>query len=98
MEEKVETFIYGEIITEPVIKWKNLDGDKLLTGWECRVQTNSDLVSGEEKVLDIQIVYDLKKWEPVHINSFVKLSVQNEQISKTSKSGRVLKCNIVIRK
>lgn len=96
LEEK-ERFLFGQIITEPTMIWKNYEEGKMLTGWNCKLHTNS-LMTGEEVVLDVQLVYDLIKWEVVRMNSFVKLSVQQEQNSRTTESGRILKCNVVVRR
>ena len=96
LEEK-ERYLFGQIITEPTMIWKNYEDGKMLTGWNCKLHTNS-LMTGEELVLVVQLVYDLIKWEVVRINSFVKLSVQQEQNSRTTDSGRILKCNVVVRR
>ena len=95
--DKKETFLFGQIVNEPTMIWKNYEDGKLLTGWNCRLHTNTS-ITGDETVLDVQLVYDLIRWEPVKINSFVKLSVQQEQYSKNTESGRILKCNVVVRK
>lgn len=96
LEEK-ERYLFGQIVTEPVMIWKNYEDGKMLTGWNCKLHTNSSM-TGEEMVLDVQLVYDLIKWEVVRMNSFVKLSVQQEQNSRTTDSGRILKCNVVVRR
>jgi hypothetical protein len=95
--DKKETFLFGQVVTEPTLVWRSYEEGKLLTGWNCRLHTNSS-ITGDETVLDVQLVYDLIKWEPVRINSFVKLSVQQEQNSRTTDSGKILKCNVVVRK
>lgn len=92
-----ETYLFGQIITHPVLIWKNYDDNKLLTGWNCRLHTNSS-VTGDEVVLDVQLVYDLIKWEQVRLNELVKLSVQQEQSSRLTESGKILKCNVVVRR
>jgi hypothetical protein len=95
--EKKETFLFGQIVTEPKLVWKSYEDGKLLTGWNCKLHTNTS-ITGDETVLDVQLVYDLIKWEPVKINSFVMLSVQQEQSSRITESGKILKCNVVVRK
>jgi hypothetical protein len=95
--EENERFLFGQIITEPTMIWKNYEDEKMLTGWNCKLHTNS-LMTGEVVVLDVQLVYDLIKWDVVRNNSFVKLSVQQEQNSRTTESGRILKCNVVVRR
>ena len=95
--EENERFLFGQIITEPTMMWKNYEDEKMLTGWNCKLHTNS-LMTGEVVVLDVQLVYDLIKWDVVRNNSFVKLSVQQEQNSRTTDSGRILKCNVVVRR
>jgi len=95
--EENERFLFGQIITEPTMIWKNYEDEKMLTGWNCKLHTNS-LMTGEVVVLDVQLVYDLIKWDVVRNNSFVKLSVQQEQNSRTTDSGRILKCNVVVRR
>lgn len=95
--EQKEMYLFGQIINEPTMIWKNYEEGKMLTGWNCKLHTNS-LLTGEEVVLDVQMVYDLIKWEVVRMNSFVKLSVQQEQSSRTTDSGRILKCNVVVRR
>jgi hypothetical protein len=92
-----EAFLFGQIITEPTMIWKSYEEGKMITGWNCKLHTNSSLTR-DDVVLDVQLVYDLVKWEPVRNNSFVKLSVQGEQASRTTESGKILKCNVVIRK
>lgn len=92
-----ETFLFGQIITQPVLIWKSYDDNKLITGWNCRLHTNSS-ITGDEVVLDVQIVYDLIKWEQVRMNDMVKLSVQQEQVSRLTESKKILKCNIVVRR
>ena len=95
--DKKETFLFGQVITEPTMIWKSYEEGKMITGWNCKLHTNSS-ITGDEVVLDVQLVYDLIKWEPVRMNSFVKLSVQGEQSSRTTESGKILKCNVVVRK
>jgi hypothetical protein len=96
--DKQETFIYGEVISEPYLKWKNSDkSGTLLTGWECQVQTNTNPNTKEDRILNVELVYDLLKWEPVRKNSLVKLSQQSKHKSKTIE-GDVYRCNVVIRK
>lgn len=92
-----ETYLFGQIITQPVLIWKNYDDSKLITGWNCRLHTNSS-ITGDEIVLDVQLVYDLIKWEQVRMNDMVKLSVQQEQVSRLTESKKILKCNIVVRR
>lgn len=96
--EKQEQFLYGEILTPPLFKWKNhSETDVLMTGWECEVQTNS-AITGDPVVITVQICYDFVKWNYVKQGDMVKLSVLGKMTSKTSKTGESLKCNVVIRK
>jgi hypothetical protein len=98
IKDEKEVFYFGQVVTEPILKWRNSDKPgQFMTGWECRFQTNSTL-EGDEVVLDIQLVYDLQKWEPVHNGQFLKLSMKHNQMSKTSPSGSVTVCHVVIRK
>jgi hypothetical protein len=96
-EQEKEVFIFGQILNHPTLIWKSFNDGKLVTGWNCRVHTNSS-ITGDEMVLDAQLVYDLIKWDMVKINDMVKLSVQQEQSSRLTESGKILKCNVVIRK
>lgn len=96
-EDQREVYIFGQVINQPVLIWKSYNDGKLLTGWNCRLHTNSS-ITGDEVVLDVQLVYDLIKWDMVRINDMVKLSVQQEQSSRLTESGKILKCNVVIRK
>jgi hypothetical protein len=96
--ETEESFIFGEVITQPLLKWKSPQKDGgLQTGWECEIHTNSTL-NGDVVVIPVQVCYDLVKWEPIRIGDMVKLSVQREQMSKTSKTGKVYQCNVVKRR
>jgi hypothetical protein len=96
-ENEKEVFVFGQILTQPLLIWKSFTDGKLMTGWNCKVHTNS-AITGDENVLDVQLVYDLIKWDNVKMNDMVKLSVQGEQSSKFTDNGRILKCNVVIRK
>ena len=96
-EDQKEVYIFGQVINQPVLIWKNYNDGKMVTGWNCRVHTNSS-ITGDEMVLDVQLVYDLIKWDTVKINDLVKLSIQQEQSSRLTDSGKILKCNVVIRK
>jgi hypothetical protein len=96
-EDQREVYIFGQVINQPVLIWKNYNDGKMVTGWNCRVHTNSS-ITGDEMVLDVQLVYDLIKWDTVKINDLIKLSVQQEQSSRLTDSGKILKCNVVIRK
>ena len=96
-EDQKEVYIFGQVINQPVLIWKNYNDGKMVTGWNCRVHTNSS-ITGDEMVLDVQLVYDLIKWDTVKINDLIKLSVQQEQSSRLTDSGKILKCNVVIRK
>jgi hypothetical protein len=96
-EDQREVYIFGQVINQPVLIWKNYNDGKMVTGWNCRVHTNSS-ITGDEMVLDVQLVYDLIKWDTVKINDLVKLSIQQEQSSRLTDSGKILKCNVVIRK
>lgn len=96
--DKQETYIYGEVISEPYLKWKNTDKSGiLLTGWECQVQTNTNTNTKDHRILNVELVFDLMKWEPVRKGSFVKLSQQSKHKSKTIE-GDVYRCNVVVRK
>jgi hypothetical protein len=95
--EKEEVYLFGQIVSEPVMIWKDYTDGKMLTGWNCRLHTNSS-ITGENTVVDVQLVYDLIKWDVVRLNSLVKLSVQQEQVSKLTSSGKLFKCNVVVRK
>lgn len=97
MTQEKETFLFGQIITQPFLVWKSYSDGKMMTGWNCKLHTNSS-ITGDEVMLDVQLVYDLIKWDNVKINEFVKLSVQQEQHSKITDSGRILKCNVVVRR
>jgi hypothetical protein len=95
--DKKETFLFGQVVTEPTLIWRSYEEGKLLTGWNCKLHTNTS-ITGDETVLDVQLVYDLIKWEPVRTNSFLMLSVQQEQVSRTTETGKILKCNVVVRR
>ena len=97
MEEN-EKFLFGEVVTTPIFKWKRLSGDNLLmTGWECDVETNTG-VDGTQRIYTVQLCYDFVKWDFVKLGDMVKLSLQGRILSKTSKSGESMKCNVVKRK
>ena len=96
--EKVETFIYGEVISEPQLKWKNADKPGVcLTGWECQLQTNSNPNTKEPRIINVELVFDFIKWDPIKKGQFVKLSQQSKHKSKTVE-GDVFRCNVVFRK
>ena len=94
-----ETFLFGEVVGTPTLKWVNpnkLTGE-CLGGFEIRFLTNTT-VEGTENVLDVLVVYDLMIWNIIQTGHWLKLSVKREESSKTSPSGRVIKCNVVSRK
>jgi hypothetical protein len=96
---KEETFLFGEVVSTPTLKWvrPNKATNECLAGFEIRFLTNSTF-AGEEHVMDILCVYDLMAWDILLPGQWLKLSVKREENSKTSPSGKVLKCNIVFRK
>jgi hypothetical protein len=98
LEEK-EMYLYGEIVSEPKMYWKSFDSNKqqLLTGWRCKLQTNSITDINEHRIINVELVYDLIKWNQVMCGEMVKLSIKGKFISSTT-DEEFIKCNVVIRK
>lgn len=94
-----ESFLFGEIIGNPTLKWvsPNKVTNECIAGFEIRLLTNSTFEGGEH-VMDILCVYDLMQWTTLMEGQWLKLSIKREEQSKTSPSGKVLKCNVVFRK
>lgn len=94
-----ETFLFGEVVGTPTFKWYNSNKQtcECMAGFEIRLLTNSSFEGGQH-VMDVLCVYDLMKWPFIQEGQWLKLSVKEEQNSKTSPSGKVLKCNVVFRK
>jgi hypothetical protein len=96
--EQNEKFVFGEVVTTPIFKWKHLSNENfLMTGWECDIETNTGS-DGEQRIYTVQLCYDFIKWDIVKLGDMVKLSIQGKILSKTSMTGESIKCNVVKRK
>jgi len=98
-----EIFVFGQIITEPLLIWsdpKVINGEiQVVCGFNCEVQTNSNLIDGTPVVYYCQIQYDIRKWKDrlVRNGELVKLSKKDEKNSYIHPSGKLHICNIVQR-
>ena len=93
---KVETFIFGEIVGHPICTFTEVREQSVLIGLVYPVKT-TQLIDYEiqEVVTWICSVYDLKKFNILHKGDRVKLSVLQSQNSTYSPDGKALKCNVV---
>lgn len=97
--QKVETIISGEIISHPIITFRDIDEKSVKVGFVYRVRT-TQLVGYEVMNVDLNIssVYDITKWDILRKGDRVDLSVITVQKSNFTDDGKALKCNVTYKR
>ena len=97
-EKKEEVFIVGEVVSHPVATFSDINNGGSVMGWVFKLKTQQFVdYEVQEKIININVVYDMKRWSLLRKGQSVKLSVLRKQKSEFTDDGLALKCNIVFR-